>query len=547
MIMETGLPYGLTSQLFFLDISTLFSGLNLGIMTLDVMHLEVLIEAGTNSEKKMATAVLPVRRRGNLTICSLTTANEHLGYVHKDEMNIITGALNLDQRTAKGIMTPIEQVFMLPDSALLDFETLNEIMTSGFTRIPIYKNDRRNVTSVLNVKDLAFTDPKEKLPVSTICNFYNRPFIYVAGNTNLKALFDKFRKESIHLAVVYEEHDPEQRKIIGIVTMEDVIEEIIQDEIYDETDVINSDDGQTRKRRSRMQTTDLWPFFNHLGDGKISPQLKIAALRYLVANTTYFAPQYVHTSVLQGYLNTAFAVQHDYNHLSPEENNLYKSGVPSQTATLVLQGTLTVSVHNDRLQFEAGAFMIFGDDIFASELPTLLVSVIVKALFQAILYFLQGVNEEFPSFSGEWDLEKILEELGDKKSFLPDYNVKMNTDLRSLEFSAEAYIVLRYLTQELEKCSITDQNHRQLVDLFYRFWRLRHHRGLRLVCEGDGIRIIEPPQQTRMMEISTEPTSDGIPPSNIFDSLRSSPIGERGNSPTTEGMGEDSRQQNRES
>lgn len=100
----------------------------------------------------------------------------------------------MDQRTAKGIMTPIEHVFMLPDTALLDFETLNEIMANGFTRIPIYKDDRRNVTSVLNVKDLAFADPKEKLPVSTICNYYNRPFIYVAGNTNLKTLFDKFRK-----------------------------------------------------------------------------------------------------------------------------------------------------------------------------------------------------------------------------------------------------------------------------------------------------------------------------------------------------------------
>lgn len=60
---------------FLLCCSAFFSGLNLGIMTLDVLHLEVLIEAGTNSEKKMATAVLPVRRHGNLTICSLTTAN----------------------------------------------------------------------------------------------------------------------------------------------------------------------------------------------------------------------------------------------------------------------------------------------------------------------------------------------------------------------------------------------------------------------------------------------------------------------------------------
>lgn len=60
---------------FLLCCSALFSGLNLGIMTLDVMFLEILIEAGTENEKKMATAVLPVRRHGNLIICSLTLAN----------------------------------------------------------------------------------------------------------------------------------------------------------------------------------------------------------------------------------------------------------------------------------------------------------------------------------------------------------------------------------------------------------------------------------------------------------------------------------------
>lgn len=61
--------------IFLLCCSALFSGLNLGIMTLDVMYLEILIDAGSENEKKMATAVLPVRRHGNLVICSLTIAN----------------------------------------------------------------------------------------------------------------------------------------------------------------------------------------------------------------------------------------------------------------------------------------------------------------------------------------------------------------------------------------------------------------------------------------------------------------------------------------
>lgn len=87
--------------------------------------------------------------------------------------------------------------------------------------------------------------------------------------------------------------------------------------------------------------------------------------------------------------------------------------------------------------------------------------------------------------------------------------------------------------------SMTDQNQRQLVDLFHRFWRLRHRRGLRLVCEGDGIRILEPSQQKKIAETSTGPTSDEISPSYIFSSLRSSPPLERGNSLTIEEMEEE--------
>lgn len=189
-----------------------------------------------------------------------------MGFVKKEEVNIITGALSMDQRTAKSIMTHIDNVFMLPHNAMLDFETTNEIIAHGYTRIPIFKEDRRQITSVLNVKDLAFVDPKDKLPISTICNFYNRPFIYTASSVTLRALFERFRKGGLshfnmknmndlslkmyfpgatHLGIIYEENGEETNKeidyrtVIGIVTMEDVIEEILQEEIVDETDIIS--------------------------------------------------------------------------------------------------------------------------------------------------------------------------------------------------------------------------------------------------------------------------------------------------------------------
>ncbi|KAJ8955103.1 hypothetical protein NQ314_006986, partial [Rhamnusium bicolor] len=54
----------------------------------------------------------------------------------KDEVNIISGALELRKKTVAEVMTRIEDVFMLDYEAVLDFETVSEIMKSGFSRIP---------------------------------------------------------------------------------------------------------------------------------------------------------------------------------------------------------------------------------------------------------------------------------------------------------------------------------------------------------------------------------------------------------------------------
>lgn len=70
----------------------------------------------------------------------------------KDEVNIISGALELRKKTVADVMTRIEDVFMLDYEAILDFETVSEIMKSGYSRIPVYESNRQNIVTMLYIK-----------------------------------------------------------------------------------------------------------------------------------------------------------------------------------------------------------------------------------------------------------------------------------------------------------------------------------------------------------------------------------------------------------
>ncbi|CAK9296469.1 unnamed protein product [Gordionus sp. m RMFG-2023] len=164
-----------------------------------------------------------------------------LAALRKDEADIIAGALAMNSKKVGEIMTPLERVFAIPYSSILDFETLASIVASGYTRIPVYNEpDKSNILGLLNFKDLAFVDPDDRIPLSTVLKFYKHFVTYVYEDTLLTSILDEFKKGKSHMAfvrrvIIEEDKDPWYR-IVGLVTLEDVIEEIIQSEIWDETD-----------------------------------------------------------------------------------------------------------------------------------------------------------------------------------------------------------------------------------------------------------------------------------------------------------------------
>ncbi|AWP00741.1 putative metal transporter CNNM4 [Scophthalmus maximus] len=294
----------------------------------------------------------------------------------KEEMNMIQGALELRTKTVEDVMTPLGNCFMIQADAVLDFNTMSEIMESGYTRIPVYDDERSNIVDILYVKDLAFVDPDDCTTLKTITKFYNHPVHFVFHDTKLDAMLEEFKKGKSHLAIVQKvnnegEGDPFY-EVLGLVTLEDVIEEIIKSEILDESDQYT--DNRNRKRVDPNKNKRDFSAFKHDADSKvkISPQLMLAAHRFLATEVSLFSPFQITEKVLLRILRHPDVIQElkfNENDKRSPQHFLYQRGKPVDYFILILQGRVEVEAGNENMKFETGPFSYYG--VMALSTPSL--------------------------------------------------------------------------------------------------------------------------------------------------------------------------------
>ncbi|KAF4358737.1 hypothetical protein CsatB_026074 [Cannabis sativa] len=228
------------------------------------------------------------------------------GELTHDETTIISGALDLTEKTAEEAMTPIESTFSLDVNSKLDWEAMGKILARGHSRVPVYSGNPKNVIGLLLVKSLLTVRPETETPVSAVSI---RRIPRVPADMPLYDILNEFQKGSSHMAAVVKtkgksklptidgekdddsnftsgdsklttplllKHDKksdnfvveidktprtnilnkessfrndttsiglprlsediEDGEVIGIITLEDVFEELLQEEIVDETD-----------------------------------------------------------------------------------------------------------------------------------------------------------------------------------------------------------------------------------------------------------------------------------------------------------------------
>ena len=140
-------------------------------------------------------------------------------------------------------MTPWAVVFTLEANGLITKKNLTEIKKSGFTRIPVYQDVVDNIVGLVYVKDLLAIPIGKR--VKDVCR--QERFLKVKLGFKLDELLNKFIQAKQHLALVVDEYE----KLQGVVTLEDVIEEILKREIVDEDDRV-ADMQKLAKDKARV-------------------------------------------------------------------------------------------------------------------------------------------------------------------------------------------------------------------------------------------------------------------------------------------------------
>lgn len=146
----------------------------------------------------------------------------------EDEVEIIRGALQLSEKKVQAIMTPINKTYYFSPDTKIGPQKINQIKHKGYSRIPIISKDYKRCDGVVLMKDLVDINFDESpVPLSAIKIHKTK---LVGANTALDTMFRHFIGAHGHMMIV-----EKKNKIVGIVTIEDLIEEILGHEIEDET------------------------------------------------------------------------------------------------------------------------------------------------------------------------------------------------------------------------------------------------------------------------------------------------------------------------
>lgn len=155
------------------------------------------------------------------------------GAIDVAEFSMLQGVLSLDSKLAREVMVPRTDTQMVDIEDDYD-EIMHELLTSPFSRIPIYREDKDNVISVIHVKSLLKAAREEGFENIDLLSISSEP-LFVPSTIYIDDLLVEFKREQTHMAILRDEYGG----VEGIVTLEDLIEEIVGD-IEDETDINSS-------------------------------------------------------------------------------------------------------------------------------------------------------------------------------------------------------------------------------------------------------------------------------------------------------------------
>ena len=149
---------------------------------------------------------------------------------YEREKEMLQSILQLNDTTVEEVFTHRKNIYSI-DSSLEIPDLINKINNSHFTRIPFWKENPENIIGLLNVRSLNIDLSTSNSSKELIFEKINKPW-FIPETTNLLNQLVEFKKRKEHLAFVVDEYG----ELLGLITLEDIIEEIVG-EIVDEIDI----------------------------------------------------------------------------------------------------------------------------------------------------------------------------------------------------------------------------------------------------------------------------------------------------------------------
>ena len=188
-------------------ISAIFSGISTGLSKLFSDG-----EVSTVTEEDLITIIETI---------------EDEGILDPEQQALVNSAMEFRDKTAKDIMIPIDQVDAVPSSIPVK-ELVKLATTLSYSRLPVYEGSRDNIVGILPVNLFLSTYVSGKqIPLRKLLM---KPYVF-DSNTEISLLLQRMRLNKLHMVFVVDEN----RKKLGIITMEDLLEELVGD-IQDESD-----------------------------------------------------------------------------------------------------------------------------------------------------------------------------------------------------------------------------------------------------------------------------------------------------------------------
>ncbi|WPT17810.1 Metal transporter CNNM2 [Picochlorum sp. SENEW3] len=387
--------------------------------------------------------------------------------LNESDHRLLVAALEYKDKRVKDVMTSLDQCYMLEASARLNFSTMLDVYKSGYTRIPVFSGNRGNIVGVLYAKDLILVDPEDEIELMTILSFRGRHGGHVFADIKLDKALARFLASGTHLMIVHARQQQQQQKhramitdvvdvdkdastipriengevkdvekgeeervvhfaldpehqefgeapgeedegeVVGIITLEDVIEEVIRTEIVDESDQWEDVEARVPSRIRRKNDIDAFlkmferkesqdkglsseevkavcsflalnvDEFALLGrhevqiktlvhTGTLIERSEAATARTLPGTPSSSAPQSPHSDLASissvGRASDAFS-----RAMEDKELELYTKGHKSTHFILILQGKVEVHTSSEGFSFVLGPWSVLGNRALSQE------------------------------------------------------------------------------------------------------------------------------------------------------------------------------------